>query len=412
MTQTKPFTIPKSLVYEAYKRVKANRGGAGIDGESLKAFEVDLGKNLYKVWNRLSSGSYMPPPVMRVEIAKAGGGVRPLGIPTVSDRIAQMVVKLQIEPLLEPHFHEDSYGYRPGKSAHQALERVRARCTRRAWVLDMDIQGFFDSIDRELLLKAVHKHIKERWHLLYIERWLNAPVQHKDGRLEYPQRGTPQGGVISPLLANLFLHYVFDVWVERHWGGIQFERYADDLVCHCASYHEAQRLRTVLERRFESCGLQLHPKKTKVVYCKGGFNRQSFPVVAFDFLGYTFRPRWIKTRRGDMGLYFLGGISQKAAKALRHEINRWPWSYWCHKELVDIRAFALSRLRGWYQYYGLFGKSIIRNVLFHFDKRLSRWGLKKYKKLKTLMQAAKRVNKVRRDYPWAFPHWRKVLLNS
>jgi len=274
MTQTKPFTIPKSLVYEAYKRVKANREGAGIDGESLKAFEVDLGKNLYKVWNRLSSGSYMPPPVMRVEIEKADGGVRPLGIPTVSDRIAQMVVKLQIEPLLETHFHEDSYGYRPGKSAHQALERVKTRCTRRAWVLDMDIQGFFDSIDRELLLKAVRKHIKERWHLLYIERWLNAPVQDKDGRLEYPQR-----------------------------------------------------LRTVLERRFESCGLQLHPTKTKVVYCKGGFNRQSFPVVAFDFLGYTFRTRWIKTRRGEMGLYFLGVISQKAAKALRHEINRWPWSY-------------------------------------------------------------------------------------
>lgn len=408
MAQTKPFSIPKALVYEAYKRVKAKRGSAGIDGESLAAFEANLSGNLYKLWNRLSSGSYMPPPVMRVEIEKTGGGLRPLGIPTVSDRIAQMVVKLQIEPILDPHFHDDSYGYRPGKSAHQALARTKARCNRRAWVLDMDIQGFFDSIDRELLLKAVRKHIKGKWHLLYIERWLTAPVQHKDGKLEYPQQGTPQGGVISPLLANLYLHYVFDVWVERHWCGIQFERYADDIVCHCASRREAEQLQSALEQRFRECGLRLHPQKTQVVYCKGGFNRQSYPVVAFDFLGYTFRPRWIKTRRGEMGLYFLGAVSQKSAKAIRREINSWPWSYWCHKELADIRAYSLSRLRGWYQYYGLFGKSIIRNVLFHFDKRLSRWAKKKYKKLKTLMQAARRVNKVRRDYPWGFPHWQKV----
>ncbi len=405
MISTKPFSIPKALVYEAYQRVRANKGSAGIDGERLEAFESNLSGNLYKLWNRLSSGSYMPPPVRRVEIEKPDGGLRPLGIPTVADRIAQMVVKLQIEPLLDPHFHADSYGYRPGKSAHQALAAAKSRCDRRAWVLDMDIKGFFDSIDRELLMRAVRKHIKEAWHLLYIERWLNAPVQHGDGRLEYTERGTPQGGVISPLLANLFLHYVFDVWVDRHWGGIQFERYADDIVCHCASQREAKRLRSLLEARFQQCGLRLHPEKTQVVYCKGGFNRQSHPVVTFDFLGYTFRPRWIKTRRGDFGLFFLGAISQKAAKAIRQEINGWPWQYWCHKELKDIRAYSLSRLRGWYHYYGLFGKSIIGNVLFHFDKRLSRWAKKKYKKLKTLMQAAKRVNKVRKENPWGFPHW-------
>ena len=399
MTQTKSFNIPKALVYEAYKRVKANQGGAGVDDESLQGFEDNLSANLYKLWNRLSSGSYLPPPVKRVEIEKSDGGVRPLGIPTVADRIAQMVVKLQIEPQLETHFHPDSYGYRPGKSAHMALTQTKQRCDRRAWVLDMDIQGFFDNIDHGLLMKAVRKHVKERWHLLYLERWLTAPIQHRDGQMETPNRGTPQGGVISPLLANLYLHYVFDVWIERHWKGIQFERYADDIVCHCASEREAKRLYEVLNDRFQQCGLRLHPDKTKVVYCKGGYNRQDYPVVAFDFLGYTFRPRLIKTRRGEYGLYFLAAISQKSAKAIRQKINGWPWSYWCHKELKDIRAYSRSRLKGWLHYYGLFGKSIIRNVLFHFDKRLSRWAKKKYKKLKTLMQAARRVNKVRQKYP-------------
>ena len=408
MTQTKSFAIPKALVYEAYKRVKANQGSAGVDDESLQGFEDNLSANLYKLWNRLSSGSYLPPPVKRVEIEKSDGGVRPLGIPTVADRIAQMVVKLQIEPQLETHFHPDSYGYRPGKSAHMALAQTKKRCDRRAWVLDMDIQGFFDNIDHGLLMKAVRKHVKERWHLLYLERWLTAPIQHSDGQMETPNRGTPQGGVISPLLANLYLHYVFDVWIERHWKGIQFERYADDIVCHCASEREAKRLYEVLNDRFQQCGLRLHPDKTKVVYCKGGYNRQDYPVVAFDFLGYTFRPRLIKTRRGEHGLYFLAAISQKSAKAIRQKINGWPWSYWCHKELKDIRAYSRSRLKGWLHYYGLFGKSIIRNVLFHFDKRLSRWAKKKYKKLKSLMQAARRVNKVRQKYPWGFPHWQKV----
>ena len=407
MSQTKPFNIPKALVYEAYKRVKANRGSAGVDGESLAAFDTNLSKNLYKLWNRLSSGSYMPPPVKRVDIEKANGGIRPLGIPTVSDRIAQMVVKLQIEPLLDPIFHPDSYGYRPNKSAHQALTQAKLRCNRRAWLLDMDIKGFFDTIDRQLLMKAVDKHIKEPWQRLYIERWLTAPVQHANGVLEYPQRGTPQGGVISPLLANLFLHYVFDVWVERNWGGIPFERYADDIVCHCASKREAEQLLKRLKVRFSACGLTLHPDKTKMVYCKGGYNRQHYPTVAFDFLGYTFRPRYIKTRSGKMGLYFLAAISQKSAKAIRAEINGWPWMGWCGKELKDIRAHSLSRLRGWYNYYGVFGKSIIRNVLFHFDRRLSRWAKKKYKKLKSIMQAARRINLLRKQSPWGFPHWQK-----
>jgi len=403
--KAKPFNIPKRIVFEAFKRVRANKGGYGVDSQSLSDFEIDLGNNLYKLWNRMSSGSYHPSPVMRVEIEKPDGGVRPLGIPTVTDRIAQMVVKLQIEPELEMHFHPDSYGYRPGKSAHQALTTAKRRCSRRSWVLDMDIKGFFEEIDHSLLMRAVRKHIKESWQLMYIERWLTAPVQHGDGRLEEKHKGTPQGGVISPLLANLFLHYVFDLWVEKNWQGIQFERYADDIVCHCVSEREAKELKALLNDRFNQCGLTLHPYKTKIAYCKGGWNKARYDTVSFDFLGYTFKPHWIKTKRGQQGLYFIAAVSQKSAKRIRQEINRWPWKYWRQKELVDIERYCQKRLRSWLTYYGLFCKSIIRNVLFHFDKRLSRWAKAKYKLLKTLMQAARRINRARRMNPSRFPHW-------
>lgn len=312
------------MVYQPYKRVRANQGSAGIDDQSLDDFDQDLCNNLYKIWNRLSSGSYHPPPVLRVNIEKADGGTRRLGIPTVADRMAQMVVKLLIEPELEQHFHPDSYGYRPGKSAHDALKQTRIRCWKRAWVLDMDIQGFFDNIDHDLLMKAVDRHVTEEWQKLYIRRWLSAPVQFSDGSIESRDRGTPQGGVISPLLANLFLHYVFDCWVEKRWGGIQFERYADDIVCHCSSEREAQALKAVLEDRFSACGLTLHPGKTKIVYCKGGQNQQDYPVIAFDFLSYTFRPRLIRNRQGQKKVYFTAAISQKAAKGIRKQINECP----------------------------------------------------------------------------------------
>ena len=268
MSQTKSYDIPKGLIYEAYKRVKANKGSSGVDGQSLQDFEQNLSSNLYKLWNRLSSGSYFPQAVKRVDIPKADGGTRPLGIPTVADRIAQMAVKMQIEAELERHFHPDSYGYRPNKSAHQAVEQVKERCWQRAWVLDMDIKGFFDTIDHDLLLRAVDRHVKESWQRLYIRRWLQAPVQHPDGRIEQKTQGTPQGGVISPLLANLFLHYVFDKWVTKHCEGIQFVRYADDIVCHCRTEQEAEALWVTLNERFTQCGLMLHPEKTKIVYCK------------------------------------------------------------------------------------------------------------------------------------------------
>ncbi|MBU0993943.1 MAG: group II intron reverse transcriptase/maturase [Proteobacteria bacterium] len=403
--ETKPFNIPRIIVYEAFKHVKANGGGYGVDSQSLSDFEKDLSNNLYKLWNRMSSGSYYPPPVMRVEIGKSDGGIRPLGIPTVSDRIAQMVVKLHIEPELERHFHPDSYGYRPGKSAHQALSKAKERCGNRGWILDMDIKGFFEEIDHGLLMQCVRKHVKESWQLLYIQRWLTAPVQHEGGRLEEKTKGTPQGGVISPLLANLYLHYVFDVWVVKNWHGIQFERYADDIICHCVSEREAIELKACLNDRFNQCGLQLHPAKTKIAFCKGGQNKFNFKKVAFDFLGYTFRPRWIETRQGHQGLYFMAAVSQKSAKRIRQEINRWPWKYWRQKEITEIQEYCRSRLNGWMTYYGLFGKSIIRNILFHFDKRLSRWAKAKYKQLKTLTQAAQRINRARKMNPSWFPHW-------
>jgi len=225
-----------------------------VDGQSIQDFEERLGDNLYKLWNRLSSGSYMPPPVRRVDIPKASGGTRPLGIPTVADRIGQEVVRRYLEPLLEPVFHADSYGYRPRRSAIDAVRTARQRCWRYDWVVDIDIKGFFDSIDHELLLRAVRKHTTCPWVLLYIERWLTAPVMMEDGNLVQRDRGTPQGGVISPLLANLFLHYVFDVWLKRAMPGIPFERYADDIVCHCSSEREALALRQVLGRRFEPVG--------------------------------------------------------------------------------------------------------------------------------------------------------------
>lgn len=410
MEQTKPYNISKHLIYDAYKRVKANKGSAGVDEQSLKDFEQDLKDNLYKLWNRMSSGSYFPQAVKRVDIPKGNGGIRPLGIPTVADRIAQMAVKMQIEPELERHFHPDSYGYRPDKSAHQALEQVRTRCWQRPWVLDMDIKGFFDAIDHELLMRAVDKHVAEPWQRLYIVRWLQAPVQYPDGSIEQRTQGTPQGGVISPLLANLFLHYTFDVWVEKHRKGVQFARYADDIICHCRTEKEAVELQSVLTERFKQCGLELHPEKTKIVYCKSWKHNGELEKISFDFLGFTFRPRLIKTRHGKYLVSFLPSISQKAAKRIRTEINEWPWLKWQQTDIKVIIQFSQSKLRGWMEYYGKFGHSAISNVLFHFDMKLSRWAKRKYKKLKTKIQAAKRVNAFRRRNRQLLAHWNRACV--
>jgi group II intron reverse transcriptase/maturase len=323
LDKAKSWSIPKRLVWEAYKRVKANRGAAGVDDQSIEEFEADLQNNLYKLWNRMSSGSYFPPPVKRVQIAKRDGGKRPLGIPTVSDRIAQAVVKGYLEPELERHFHPDSYGYRPGKSALEAVGVARQRCWQHAWVLDLDIRAFFDSISHELLLRAVRKHTDCAWVLLYIERWLKAPVQLENGTLEPREKGSPQGSVVSPLLANLFLHWAFDRWMAKHHPETPFERFADDILCHCDTEQQARNLKEELEKRFAECGLELHPGKTRIVYCKDDDRRGRYPHEKFDYLGYTFRARRSKNRWGKFFVNFSPGVSDAATKAIREEIRDW-----------------------------------------------------------------------------------------
>ncbi len=406
MDKAKPFCIPKRAVWEAYKRVKANQGAAGVDGQSIAAFEEDLINNLYKLWNRMSSGSYFPPPVRRVEIPKHGMGMRPLGIPTVTDRIAQAVVKGYLEPELEKHFHPDSYGYRPRKSAIEALGVARKRCWRYDWVLDLDIKGFYDNIDHDLLMRAVRKHTDCKWVLLYIERWLKAPVQLADGSLITREKGTPQGGVASPLLANLFLHYALDKWMGRKHPDVLFERYADDVICHCRSQAQAERLHAEIAQRLKDCRLQLHPQKTRVVYCKDENRRRSYPVIQFDFLGYTFRPRKSKDRFGRYYVNFLPAVSNNAAKLMRQTIRRWALHRRVDKSLEDLARMFNPILRGWINYYGRFYRSALHRVFNHLDRRLTRWVTQKYKRLRGhRRRAAHWLQRIQRKQPKLFVHW-------
>jgi RNA-directed DNA polymerase len=404
--KAKPFCISKREVWEAYKRVKSNGGAAGVDGQSIEEFEEDLKKNLYRIWNRMSSGSYFPPPVRRVDIPKGDGRLRPLGIPTVSDRIAQMVVKRYLEPILEPIFHDDSYGYRPGRSAHHALSVTRKRCWRRDWVLDLDIKGFFDNIDHELLMRAVRRHTDCVWVLLYIERWLKAPVRMPDGTLVSRERGSPQGAVISPVLANLFLHYAFDRWMQENKPDIPFERYADDVICHCRSEAQAVSLRKAVEARLAACKLELHPQKTKIVYCKDSNRRGSYPVQRFDFLGYTFRPRQSMNREGKLFVSFAPAVSDEAGKAMRQTMRRWRLHRHNDLELVDIAKRVRPVLLGWIRYYGYFHPSALRGALRTLDQFIVRWAQRKYKRLRgRAMTAWDWLRRVKARQPALFAHW-------
>lgn len=370
------------MVLEAWERVKANRGAAGIDEESLQDFERNLKDNLYRIWNRMSSGSYLPPPVRTVAIPKNGGGERKLGIPTVSDRVAQMVVKRYLEPKLEPLFHADSYGYRPFKSAHDAVGQARQRCWRFDWVIDLDIKGFFDNISHELMMRAVRKHAREKWVVLYIERWLKAPAQDEHGHLTPRNKGTPQGGVISPLLANLFLHYAFDQWMARQHPDLPFERYADDAIVHCRTREEAERLREEITRRLAECELELNAQKTKIVYCKDDDRRGNHEHEKFTFLGYEFRPRRAKNYRGKFFISFLPAVSDKAAKKIREEVRGWKLHLRSDKTLNDLARMFNPMIRGWVQYYGKYYRSMLYPVLRPLDRILVRWACRKYKKLR------------------------------
>jgi group II intron reverse transcriptase/maturase len=407
MTQAKPFDVKKQEVWAAFKRVKANQGAAGVDGQSIAEFETRLKANLYKLWNRMSSGSYLPPPVRRVDIPKADGGVRPLGIPTVADRIAQEVVRRRLEVVLEPRFHHDSYGYRPGRSAIDAIRVARQRCWRSNWVLDLDIKAFFDSIDHALLLKALRKHTDCRWVLLYVERWLRAPMQQEDGLLAPRTAGTPQGGVVSPLLANLFLHYSFDKWMDREHPQVPFERYADDIICHCRSEREAVALRRDLEERFADCRLALHPAKTKIVYCKDTNRVGDYPCVSFDFLGFTFRPRLAKWPNGLYGVSFLPAASAAALKDIRRAIRHWKFVRRSDKGLLDLARMFGPYIRGWINYYSCFYKSAMYATLRNIDRYLVFWVQRKYKRYRQRPAAARHwLSEVIKRSPVLFPHWK------
>jgi group II intron reverse transcriptase/maturase len=403
--------INRWQVYEAFRRVKANAGSAGVDKQSIAEFEENLKDNLYKIWNRMSSGSDMPPPVKAVAIPKKSGGDRLLGIPTVSDRIAQMVVKLESEPDVEPHFLPDSYGYRPGKSALDAIAVTRKRCWKYDWVLEFDIKGLFDNISHELLLKAVDKHTDSPWVRLYIRRWLTASMQLADGSVVQREKGTPQGGVISPILANLFLHYAFDKWLQKYHPNKPWCRYADDGLVHCRSEAQAYYMLQVLRQRFEECGLELHPEKTKIVYCKDERRTGDYHHTAFDFLGYTFRRRGCKDSKA--GLIFLGfapAVSKHALKEMRRKIrktrirSRTDWS------LNEIAGFINPVVRGWLSYYGAFYRSEMYRLIRHVNKTLVRWAMRKYKSLRfSKHRAVALLERIAQQKPDLFVHWQKGM---
>lgn len=405
---TKSYDIDKKVVWKAYQQVKENRGSFGVDGETIEDFEKDLKNNLYRIWNRMSSGSYLPPPVRLVEIPKSDGGKRPLGIPTVADRVAQMVAKIYLEPTVESFFHEDSYGYRPNKSAHQAITKARKRCWEYGWVLDLDIKGFFNNLNHELLMRAVVKHTNCKWIILYIERWLKAPIQLETGQIQERDKGTPQGGVISPLLANLYLHYAFDRWMQKYNPSIQFERYADDIVCHCRTRFGAEDLLKKLKIRLLFCNLEVHPDKTKVVYCKSYRHQGNHQNISFDFLGYTFQPRPArKDGRGEKFLSFTPAVSCKAMKAINKEIKSWNIQRRVNKTLEDLGNIFNPVIRGWVNYYGMYNRMVLKTVFKKLDDRLARLLMKKYKNFRGhKTKSYHYLNNYAKRNPHVFAHWK------
>ena len=405
---TKPFAVPKTLVWEAFQRVKANGGSAGVDDESIAKFEQNLGDNLYKIWNRMGSGSYFPPPVKAVPIPKKSGGTRVLGVPTVADRVAQTVVKKVLEPVLESVFDRDSFGYRPGRSALDAVELVRRRSWKYDWVVEFDIKGLFDNIDHELLLRAVRKHCSIPWVLLYIERWLKAPMETEDGKRIARERGTPQGGVVSPLLANLFLHYALDAWMRREMRSVRFCRYADDGVIHCKSEVQARLVLRKLGERLRECGLELHPEKTKVVYCQDVNRQGEFPTIQFTFLGYTYRPRKAVDKYGRVYVNFSPAVSREALKTMRQTVRGWHLQLMGDKELSDLSNMFGPVLRGWSNYYGRFYPTALKPLWRHVNDYLVRWMQRKYKRLaRRVIRAARALGQAAENQPRSFVHWEK-----
>ena len=410
----KPFNIDKRLVYEAYKAVKSNRGAAGVDEQTIEQFEADLSGNLYKIWNRMSSGSYYPPPVRAVSIPKKSGGERILGVPTVADRVAQMVVKQVIEPTLDPLFLADSYGYRPNKSALDAIGATRERCWKYDWVVEFDIKGLFDNIDHELLLRAVRKHITCKWALLYIERWLKAPMVKEDGTTIERSCGTPQGGVVSPIMANLFMHYTFDLWMARTHPDLPWCRYADDGLVHCRTEQQAEALKAKLQARLAECHLEMHPTKTKVVYCKDENRKGKYPNIKFDFLGYCFRPRMVK-RVKDKLLFcgFNPAVSPAALNTMRQAIRDLNLRRQTQLSVQDLARQLNPLLRGWITYYGRYLPSALQPLLRHVNLTLVAWARRKFKRIANSRKRARQfLERLVRVQPALFAHWELDMIGA
>ena len=410
MQETKPYNISKRVVVTAYEKVKANKGTYGVDEQTIEAFESNLKDNLYRIWNRMSSGSYFPKPVRAVAIPKKNGGTRILGIPTVEDRVAQMVVKLYFEPNVEPIFYEDSYGYRPNKSAIQALDVTRTRCWRKDWVLEFDIKGLFDNIRHDYLLEMVKRYTEEKWIPLYIERWLITPFQMEDGTLVPRTSGTPQGGVISPVLANLFLHYAFDDFMVKGFPSIPWARYADDGVTHCVSLKQAKYLQRRLIERFALFGLELNLEKTRIVYCKDDDRKGNHEYTSFDFLGYTFRPRHSKNKYGKFFTNFLPAMGEKAKKDIRKEVRGWKLQLKPDKDLWDIANMFNKQIQGWINYYTHFYKSEIYEVLRYINGRLVYWVRRKYKNRNSRKRAEYWLGEIAKRDRKLFAHWKFGIL--
>jgi len=411
--KTQPIT--RLQVIEAFKRVRANGGSAGVDKITIAQVEANKRKYLYPLWNRMASGSYFPKPVRQTLIPKPGGKKRALGIPTVTGRVAQQVIATELESIVDKQFSRNSFGYRPGKSAHDAIEQCRINCMKYSWVIDLDIKGFFDNIDHELLMKALRYYTDRKHILLYCGRWLKAPVQLPDGTLKYPKgKGTPQGGVISPVLANIFLDIVFDKWIEKNYPDIEFERYADDIVVHCQHIKQALRLLEVIKKRFKDCKLELNSEKSKIVYCRRNQKKQPpFKVYyqKFDFLGFTFKPRIIK-ERGKIKLGFSPAISQKNIARISEELFKLKIHRWVHFPLSRIAELLKSKLRGWLNYYSKFRKSELRKLFRVVNLRLAKWVRNKYRKFRRRhwYKAFKYLQGIAKSYPNMFEHWKYGFL--
>lgn len=410
--KSKPYPITEKQVWEAYKLVKGKGDAPGVDGITIEDISRKPGKHLYPVWNRLASGSYFAPPVKRHEISKEDGSVRTLGIPTIKDRIAQTVIAKELELIAEPRFHNNSFGYRPKRDAHQAIEQARVNCWKYAWVIDMDIKGFFDNIDHGLMIRALRYFTNEQHIILYAKRWLKAPIELKDGtQIQNTEKGTPQGGVISPVLANIFLHVVFDKWMDLHYPDCPFERYADDVIIHVKNEPYARQILKAVRQRLEECKLELHPEKTKIVYCnrKGRRKRKEVKHQQFDFLGFTFRPRKLMTRDGQLMFGFSPAISRKRTKRIVATCRKLRFHRWTHLNIHQLSKALWSKIRGWINYYGKFHFTEMKTAFLHLNRRLAKWAFNKYKRFKrrkTVYYARLWLREVSKNYQYLFPHWR------